>query len=761
MSVIQKPRCISLFSGAGGCSLGFVRAGFKVLLAIDNDEPSCRTYSANFPETRVRKADVTSVDWNALLLDFKLEPGELEILIGGPPCQGFSTAGKRFWDDPRNNLLKSYVEALKTIQPKWFLMENVEGLLTAKRGEYLLHAMEAFVDLGYQVRLEKVYSHEYGVSQRRKRVVIVGNRLGVNFDFPKPTTPISGAIFRDSKNTFTKAIHSLPPAHSVESTSDLNGTFPQGHYFVPQTGLNQERIERLKPGQTMKDLPEALQHESFKRRANRRVMDGTPSEKRGGAPSGLKRLIGNEPSLTITSASTREFIHPSEDRSLTIRECARLQGFADEFEFFGPAAEQIKQIGNAIPPLLAQTFALHIKNLCGFTFADIIPSGSLLGFSLTKAGAMSPALRRTQVMLEEISLQPTLFTDQTMPSTSTKTLFTKLKILGSGDGKLEITNNQIRALLEFSCRDLAWDIVEDLNLDTIGLPETDYFATPLEWFEDIDAEDDIATECVLEALQCGVSKDEDFRLFIHNLAALHKRRLKYRRILSEQPRPTMDQVGPRSLLEYGVVDARLLSSWMIWRKWIFDIDNRSGQETGYLFEPILASCIGGEPVGSKNSPVKRIGVDGKPTKNGRQIDCYVAADKTAYEFKLRVTIAASGQGRFAEELSFPAECRAAGLVPILLVLDPTPSHRLTDLSAAFEKNGGFVLIGEAAWTHMDREAGQVMATFIDTYIKPPLARMATFDESTLVDISLSWTNEKIIIGEPAGEYVVQRKQTEH
>jgi len=140
-------------------------------------------------------------------------------------------------------------------------------------------------------------------------------------------------------------------------------------------------------------------------------MDGTPSEKRGGAPSGLKRLIGDEPSLTITSASTREFIHPSEDRSLTIRECAKLQTFPDDFEFCGSAADQIKQIGNAIPPLLARVFAKHIKNQYGFTSPDPSGSGALLGFTLTKAGAMSPALKKTQSLLEEISAQSTLFTD--------------------------------------------------------------------------------------------------------------------------------------------------------------------------------------------------------------------------------------------------------------------------------------------------------------------------------------------------------------
>lgn len=409
MITTKKPRCFSLFAGAGGCSLGFKRAGFDILLAIDHDKPSCETYSQNFCGTDVRQADVTSTDWMQLLDEHRLEPGELEVLIGGPPCQGFSTAGKRFWDDPRNHLLRSYVEALRTIQPRWFMMENVEGLLTAKRGDYLLHAVEAFISLGYRVRVEKIYSHEYGVPQRRKRVVIIGNRLGMDFEFPVPTTPISGAIFRDSANTFDSAVVDLPAAHEVVSPSALNGTTPQGHYFVTQSGLNQERIAALLPGQTMKDLPEYLQHESFKRRANRRVMDGIPSEQRGGAPSGLKRLIGSEPSLTITSASTREFIHPTQDRCLTIRECARLQGFPDEFEFCGSAADQIKQIGNAIPPLLAEIFARHIRNKYGFDLASEDGCGVLLGFSLTKADAMSPALRKTHDLLEALSTQPVLF----------------------------------------------------------------------------------------------------------------------------------------------------------------------------------------------------------------------------------------------------------------------------------------------------------------------------------------------------------------
>lgn len=405
----ESPRCFSLFSGAGGCSLGFAGAGFKILLAIDSDRASCETYSRNFPGTEVRNADMRSVDWGATLRDHHLAPGELEMLIGGPPCQGFSTAGRRMWDDPRNDLLQSYVEALRTIRPRWFLMENVEGLLTLNDGDYLLGAVEAFVDLGYRVRLEKVYAHEYGVPQRRKRVIVVGNLLGIDFHFPPSTTPIGGAIFRQSRNTFEAAVGTLPHPLEVTAPGDAEGASPQGHWFLRQSGINRRRIERLLPGQTMKDLPDELQHESFKRRAFRRVADGTPSEKRGGAPSGLKRLVAGEPSLTITGAAIREFVHPSQDRCLTIRECARLQSFPDDFVFCGSTADQIQQVGNAIPPVLAREFASHIKDKLGFATADPDLPGALLGFSLTKADAMSPSLRRTHSLLEGLSTQPSLF----------------------------------------------------------------------------------------------------------------------------------------------------------------------------------------------------------------------------------------------------------------------------------------------------------------------------------------------------------------
>ena len=411
---MTKPKAISLFCGAGGCSLGFKQAGYSILFANDKDSTAVETYKKNFPETMCSNEDIDNLDFEKVLEKIGVKAGEIDILIGGPPCQGFSTAGSRFWDDPRNHLLKSYIMALRVIQPKWFLMENVEGLLTSNKGIYIYEASKAFIELGYFIRVEKIYSQEYGVPQRRKRVLVVGNKLGHEFKMPDPSIKVSGQIFRNSDVTISHAISSLPSATNDKNSflkpvaSPVRDAFDAllrgsamkitDHFFPKINGIQLERIMALLPGQTMKDLPEDLQHNSFKKRANRRVADGMPTEKRGGAPSGLKRLIAEEPCLTITGAATREFIHPAEDRPLTIRESARIQTFPDDFVFCGNASQKIQQIGNAIPPMLARIFAEHIRDDYGFE-GKIECKGKLLGFLLTKAGAMSPALKKTESLL--------------------------------------------------------------------------------------------------------------------------------------------------------------------------------------------------------------------------------------------------------------------------------------------------------------------------------------------------------------------------
>lgn len=347
-----------------------------------------------------------------------------------------------------------------------------------------------------------------------------------------------------------------------------------------------------------------------------------------------------------------------------------------------------------------------------------------------------------------------------MPAnTEIKKLFSAARILGNGDDRVALSENELFCLLAQCCADLGVAAAVS-GLPGLSVPPTDadYYRLPLAWFQTAQANCPTAAMLV-ECLAACVAHEPDFRLYFENLATLHKRRLKYQRILSTQPKPTMNQIGPRSLLEFGGVDDALLASWLVWRKWIFDVDNRSAQEMGYLFEPVLASCLGGEAVGSRNSPVKRLDAHGEPTGDGRQIDCYDGAEQLAYEFKLRVTIAASGQGRFAEELSFPREARAAGLTPVLVVLDPTPSPRLDELVAAFTANGGRHYIGAVAWAHMEAKAGRTMATFLERYIRPPLTKMAQYEDTHPQAIQLSWTGNAIRVQGVSASIQIPRRSS--
>ncbi len=237
-----------------------------------------------------------------------------------------------------------------------------------------------------------------------------------------------------------------------------------------------------------------------------------------------------------------------------------------------------------------------------------------------------------------------------------------------------------------------------------------------------------------------VTNHTDTDVYFACLAALHKARLKYERILSAQPIPTLEQVGPRGLLQYGRLGGRALSAWLFWRKWFFDIDNRAGQETGYLFEPIIAYAIGGIPAPAKKSPVRR---HGDPTK-GRQVDCIL--NKRAYEFKIRVTIAASGQGRWQEELDFPVDCRQSGFIPVLVCMDSTANPKLDALIRAFREQKGEVFVGDAAWAHLEDVAGDTMSTFLEKYVRMPIQDLLNHAKAELPELNAKWTEHSIDIG---------------
>jgi DNA (cytosine-5)-methyltransferase 1 len=348
-------------------------------------------------------------------------------VIGGPPCQGFSTAGARIADDPRNRLIFNYLSVVHRLQPRWFLFENVEGLLTSGGGAPIVALVKEFVSLGYALRLEKVNFAQYGLPQGRKRVVLIGNRVRLDFAFPEPTHTFNAGKHKSHGNlpqapTLIEALAGLGPANersggrvryaseAPENAYDelMRGDAPDVSLHTwSASASDKNRYAHLRPGQTMKDLPSHLWHSSFARRANRRVMDGTPTEKRGGSPSGLKRLRGDLNSLTITGAATREFIHPVANRPLTLREAARLQSFPDSYEFEGKGVAIGQQIGNAFPPLCAAIFAKHIMAIDGRAGTGLgcgsEAKAGLLGYKLTEATGMSPALAATDKALKELA----------------------------------------------------------------------------------------------------------------------------------------------------------------------------------------------------------------------------------------------------------------------------------------------------------------------------------------------------------------------
>lgn len=379
--VASDPTSVDLFCGAGGLSHGFAAAGFRGVLAIDHDENAVRTYARNLGRHVMR----AEIDRGTTL-------PAADVIAGGPPCQGFSSAGLRQAADERNSLVGVFAELVAAHRPSAFLFENVEGFLTADDGAHVFALLNPLIEAGYSVHLRKINAASYGVPQHRKRVIAIGG-LGWAPTFPVPTHCAFGAPGSHlggrglpAAPSIADAIAGLPPAAS------LAPGVPEDHYARPIVGTALRIARALRPGQTMRDLPEELWHATYRRRAYRRVMDGTPSERRGGPPAGRRRLRATEPSKAITGGARGEFLHPAEDRPLTLRECARIQTFDDTFLFCGSASERAQLIGNAVPPALAKVFAEQLTRDLR-SHQTRAAKGQFVTFVPTLSEGMSPALR--------------------------------------------------------------------------------------------------------------------------------------------------------------------------------------------------------------------------------------------------------------------------------------------------------------------------------------------------------------------------------
>lgn len=311
---------IDLFAGAGGMSLGFLRAGFAPVFAVEFDEAAAETYRANFGD-HVFTGDIAGVR----------EFPEADVVIGGPPCQGFSQLGTRDPGDPRNGLWVDYARAVDQVRPSVFVMENVPQLLSSGQFEEFCETARGF---GYSLAWGVLDASRYGVPQRRRRAFVIGSRVG-EASLPAPT---------DEVRTVRDAIGDLP---SEPTGRDL-------HLGRNPTSLSLERYRHVPAGGNHYDLPDHLKPDCWRR-------------KKSGTTDVMGRMRWDQPSCTIRTEFYKpekgRYLHPEAHRPITHREAARLQTFPDDFVFVGTRIDVARQIGNAVPVVLAERVAEHVAGL--------------------------------------------------------------------------------------------------------------------------------------------------------------------------------------------------------------------------------------------------------------------------------------------------------------------------------------------------------------------------------------------------------------
>lgn len=338
---------IDLFSGVGGLSLGFEMAGFNAVLANEYDASIAESYVKNRPHVKMIVNDITQLPIQETFSEYC---GKIDLIVGGPPCQGFSQKGQRkSINDERNFLFRYYYEVVSLVKPKYFVMENVPNLLTTEDGYFKKEIESLFESIGYQIVADVLNASDFGVPQNRKRAVIIGRLGDYPLSMPKPKT---------KKVTIWEAISDLAYLESGE------GTEVQEYRYAPQSEY--QRV--LRDGSILLHNHVATKHSEL---ALERLRLIPPNKGREVLPpehltksiySGTwSRMLKDDISVTITTRfdtpSSGRFTHPFLNRAITVREAARIQSFPDTFVFHGNKTSQMKQVGNAVPPLLAKAIA--------------------------------------------------------------------------------------------------------------------------------------------------------------------------------------------------------------------------------------------------------------------------------------------------------------------------------------------------------------------------------------------------------------------
>lgn len=342
---------IDLFAGVGGLSLGFSEEGFEVVYANEYDKSIAKSFKLNHPKAEVDDRDITEIDIENTFSKYK---DKITVVMGGPPCQGFSQKGKRIGlRDPRNFMFQKFVDVVRVVSPEFFILENVPNILTAENGYFKKEIIEMFSELGYDVKATVLKAEQFGVPQTRRRAVFLGRKNKLEFEIPtgnKERVTVSEAIDDlpklksgegSEESTYTKA-----PTNKYQKQMRKNSKKLMNHVATKHSDVALERLKLIGLNGGKEDLPDHHRTKS--------IHSGTWTRLK---PDGFARTI----TTRFDTPSSGQFTLPFQDRCITVREAARLQSFPDDFIFYGTKSNQMLQVGNAVPPKLARELAKVIK----------------------------------------------------------------------------------------------------------------------------------------------------------------------------------------------------------------------------------------------------------------------------------------------------------------------------------------------------------------------------------------------------------------
>ena len=357
--MLKKPKAIELFCGAGGLSVGLTNAGFEVILANEIEKDFAKTFEINHPNSKLICDDIHNIDFKTELI--RLKTKRVDLLSGGPPCQGFSTVGSKNEKDPRNSLFYEYLRAVKEVDPNYVIFENVAGFSNLYNGSAHKALVKELDLLGFDSISSVLEASNYGLPQIRKRTIVIGwKKEFPKVNFPSPTHFTDSDIFdTQTKLTLMDAISDLPDLSTSQSKTKYkckpknkyqlslkNGAEELSEHNCSKYGPKMQKILSLLPEcGSVNDLPVELMPKSY-------------------FGNTYARLLPNKPAPTITrnfgTPSSSRCVHPFQNRALSTREGARLQGFPDDYIFFGSKTSKNLQIGNAVPPILGEVIGKEI-----------------------------------------------------------------------------------------------------------------------------------------------------------------------------------------------------------------------------------------------------------------------------------------------------------------------------------------------------------------------------------------------------------------